>query len=227
MLKVSSIAGLAMLCALLTPAGAHGADDTKYFAELPLACGLLDERLASAWLRARVDPRNDEHIPTFSSQCIYSGRGVVSREVRFLFKFMLNELLDVATLIPEQLHFNATFAANGVPPAARLDDLGRVSFAYQRDVLTMLLVVTGIRGPDDGAGRPTVFVAAYHLSDPETSHPARLDKLVGTARDHLAQWLGAAAPLASGAPHRASNSGDRLPDVDATARLTSRAIALR
>jgi hypothetical protein len=226
-MRIASIAGLAMLCGLLAPAGARGADETKYFAEIPPACGLLDERLASAWLRARVDLRDDEHIPTFSSQCIYSGRGVVSREVRFVFKFMLNELFDVATLIPEQLNFNATFAANGIPPAARLDDLGRVSFAYQRDFLTMMLVVTGIRGPDDGVGRPTAFVAAYHLSDPETPHPARLDKLVGTARDHLEQWLAAAAPLASSARQRPSTSGDRISGFDTAPHATSRTLAVR
>jgi hypothetical protein len=177
------------ICALSAfAAGARAAGEPS-FEDVPNACGLLTEPLAMGWLRSPVNASAaNEHIPTFSSQCIYAGRGVASREVRFVFKFMLDEMFDIDALIPEQLTFNATFASGGLPPSATLTDLGRVSFAYERDPITLLLVVTGIRGPDDGAGRPTVFVASYQLSDPPTPHSRRLDTLIDVARQHLAMW---------------------------------------
>lgn len=164
--------------------------DEPRFAEVPKAEAHLTEQLASGLLRAKVRPGPaNEHIPTFWSQCLYSGVGVRSREVHFVFKFMVWEQFDVAGLDPQQLLFNVTFAMSNTPPVDRLDDLGKATFVYEKQHASMLLMITGIQGPPDGAGRPTELIATYRLSDPETPHKERVEKLVTEARRNLAEWL--------------------------------------
>lgn len=159
------------------------------FAELPDACGYLTEQLASGWLRAKVRPGPaNEHIPTFWSQCVYSGQGVRGRQVGFVFKFMLFELFDVEKLDTDQLRFNATFVAGGTPPLEMLDAPGKIAFTFEKKDQSILLMVTGIQGPPDGAGTATEFVAMYHLSDPDTPHAERIERLIGEARRHIEEW---------------------------------------
>lgn len=164
--------------------------DEPLFEEIPNACGYLTEPAAKNLLRVdRVRPSAaNEHIPTFWSQCIYSGQGVSGRSVSYVFKFMLYELYDVAKLDPMQLDFNATFTGGGEPFVEKLTNLGKVSFVFLKKDRTTLMVVTGIQGPPDGAGRPTEMVANYALADPDTPHPQRLDKLRAKAIEHLAEW---------------------------------------
>lgn len=158
-------------------------------AEIPKASGYLTEMLAAGLLRAKVRPgAENEHIPTFWSQCVYYGQGVRNRKVAFVFKFMLWELFDIASLDPQQLDFNATFVVGNIPPLENRTDLGKVAFVYEKQHRTILLVVTGFQGPPDGAKRPTEFVATYELTDPETAHQVRLDKLLAEARRHLKEW---------------------------------------
>ena len=175
--------------------GQSPAIDEPYRAEVPRSCGYLTEPVAAGMLRARVQASAaNEHLPTVWSQCIYSGRGVVGRNVHFTFKFMLHELTDVATLDPARLNFNVTFAASGIPPSATLEDLGKISFAFEKKALTLLMVVTGIQGPADGAGRPSELIATYQFSDPDTPHAERLAQLIPHARRHLQEWLARARP---------------------------------
>lgn len=193
-MNVRTIAWTAVICLspLMAPvATAQSAViDEPYFAGLPEACSYLTEALAAGMLRApaQASPAN-EHIPTFWSQCIYSGRGVVGRQVNFTFKFMLHELTDVRKLAPVQLDFNVTFAVGNIPPSDKLTDLGKVSFVFEKAGLTILMMVTGIQGPADGAGRPTEFIATYQLSDPDMPHAERLAQLLPHARRHLQEWL--------------------------------------
>ena len=171
-------------------AGSATGIDEPLFTEIPNACGYLTEPLAKNLLRVgqvRAGPAN-EHIPNFWSQCAYSGQGVSGRNVRFVFKFMLYELYDVANLDPMQLDFNATFTGGGDPPVDKLTDLGKVSFVFEKGDVTTLMVVTGIQGPPDGANRPTEFVATYYLVDPDTPHAVRLEKLRAKAEEHLRDW---------------------------------------
>lgn len=189
-LTVSLALTLALLMPVSAAAQATPPIDEPHRAELPDACGYLNEALAHDLLRAEVRPGPaNEHIPTFWSQCVYSGRGVVGREVGFVFKFMLHELSDVATLSPEQLDFNASFAVGALPVLERRTDLGKVSFVFEDRSRTTLMMVTGIQGPPDGAQRPTEFIATYHLADPDTPHADRLEALLGQARQHLQEWL--------------------------------------
>lgn len=179
----------AALFALVSGASQLVAAQAK-FDVVPEACGYLSEDLAANWLRAKVSPGGEnEHIPTFWSQCVYYGQGVRSRQTGFVFKFMLFELFDVKSLDDEQLKFNATFASGGTPPLDLLRDLGTISFTYEKGDRSMLIVVTGIQGPPDGVGRRQEFIASYHLSDPETPHKERLERLVVEARKNLAEWF--------------------------------------
>jgi hypothetical protein len=114
--------------------------------------------------------------------------GVKSRRVGFVFKFMLWEMFDVASLDPKQLEFNVTFAVGGIPPRERRTDVGTMAFGFEKREETILLVITGFQGPSDGAGRPTALIATYSLSDPETAHDLRLAKLVDEARRELKSW---------------------------------------
>lgn len=174
------------------PAGAGSTSGMPepYFAEIPNACDYLSESLARNLMRVekvRAGAAN-EHIPTFWSQCTYSGKGVAGRNAGFVFKFMLYELFDVARLEPAQLDFNASFAGGGEPPVDKLPDLGKTAFVFEKGDRTTLMVITGIQGPPDGARRPTEFIANYYLADPDTPHAARLAKLTALAREHLQEW---------------------------------------
>jgi hypothetical protein len=191
------IAGIALGGGLLCAPSLPGAEKSKapstitepVFPEIPNACGYLSAELAANLVRARVRPGPaNEHIPTFWSQCVYTGQGVIRRQVGFVFKFMLWDLFDVAGLAPEQLNFNATFVVGNIPPLEKRTDLGKVAFVYEKQGRTTLLVVTGFQGPPDGAKRPTEFVATYYLSDPDTPHDVRLAKLVEQARKHMEEW---------------------------------------
>lgn len=170
-------------------AGPAGPGEAPLMAEVPEACAYLTSALASGWLRAEViaSPAN-EHFPTFSSQCGWSGKGVRDRQAGFVFKFMPWEMFDVAGLAPEQLSFNATFASGQLPLVETRKEPGAAAFVFEQPKVTVLMVVTGFRGPKDGAGRPQAFLATYRLSDPDTAHAVRLEKLLAEARKHLEEW---------------------------------------
>jgi hypothetical protein len=193
-----SVAGTACILLLAGAPASLAAQNNDFptvtepmFAEIPEACGYLTEELAEGLLRAEVGAgAANEHLPKIWSQCTYSGKGVVGRQVSFVFKFMLWTLFDVESLDPELLKFNVTFVMGGVPPSEKLTDLGKVAFTYEKKIQhrTMLLVVTGFQGPPDGIGRPSEFIASYQLADPETPHEERLEKLLAQARRHMAEW---------------------------------------
>jgi len=159
--------------------------------EIPDACAYLTEPVARNTLRAdRVQASSaNERIPTFYSQCTYSGVGVVGRSVSFFFKFMLYDLYDVEKLDEAQLTFNITFTGGGEPPVEQLQNLGKLSYAFDDRDRTRLLVVAGIEGPPDGAGRPTELTAIYELADSDAPYAERLAKLRAFAERHLAEWL--------------------------------------
>jgi len=174
-----------------TAEAAPRAIDEPRFDELPVACSYLTEELAKGLLRAeRVKASAaNEHISILRSNCEYSGKGVKGRKVGFTFRFMVYDMFDVDALDPMQLEFNAMFAAGGIPMVEKLDDLGKVSFVFEQRDRTVLMVVTGIQGPLDGAQRPSEFVANYYLNDPDNTQAVRLDKLLAHARRHLDEWL--------------------------------------
>lgn len=184
-----------VLCAPL-PGAAAAPDSARVappvFAEVPDASAYLTEQLAKGLLRAETVTLGADtfHIPVWSA-CAYSGQGVRGRQTGFTFKFMLREMFDVGRLEREQLEFNATFAVGGEDLTAILEDLGALAFAFEGKDRTTLLVLTGIRGPEDGAGRPQDFVATYFLGDPEVAHAERLEELVALARTHLDRWYAA------------------------------------
>lgn len=181
-----------VLLHIVAPSGsaAQPDPDEPTLAEIPDACSYLTESAARGFLRVEgVSPSSgNEHIPTFWSQCIYGGRGTSSREVGFVFKFMIWELFDTA-LDPMQLEFNAQFTGGGVPPSSTLDDPGKVSFTFEDGDRTTLMMVTGMEGPPDNFGRPTEVVATYYLDDPDRPHQEKLDDLLEVARLHVAEWL--------------------------------------
>ena len=187
---------LVVLAVLSTGAGAQApaaarAEREPLMADVPNACAYLSERLASEWLRAPVTASAaNEHIPTFSSQCAWSGRGVRNRHAGFVFKYMVWEMFDVEGLPPEQIKFNVSFAVGNLPLVQTLPEPGKGAFVFHSRDATVLLVVTGFRGPPDGAKRPQAFVATYRLSDPQTAHDLRLAKLMEQAQRHVREWRG-------------------------------------
>lgn len=189
MRRAASLA-LAAAFASLMPSAAIAqpspAIDEPYFAEVPDACSYLTQPLASELLRAEARRHvSSFHVPVWS-QCLFTGDG---RQVAFSFKFMVWDLFDVATLDKISLDFNAQFTAGGVPPSETIEDLGKVSFVFEDRALTRLVMVTGIQGAPDGAGRPSEFVATYDLTDPDRPHAVKLEELLSLARRHLAEWL--------------------------------------
>lgn len=166
-------------------------DEQPLFPEVPNACSYLTEELASRVLQAPVKPSvANEHIPTIWSQCIYTGRGVRRRQIKYQWKFMPWEMFDVDNLHPIQLEFNVKFAASGQPPVDRLDDLGKASFVFDDRDRSVLLVITGIRGPDNAAQSPTALIATYTLLYEGLPHDARIAVLLEQARLHLREWYG-------------------------------------
>ena len=166
--------------------------DEPYLASIPTSCEYLTENLATGLLRADVTTSAaTEHIPALQrSTCIYTAQRVSPRrEVGFAFRFMIWDLFDTA-LPMVALEFNAGFAAGGISPV-QVEDLGKLSFVFEDTRLgrTTLMMVTGIQGAPDFAGRPSEFVATYHYQDPEVPHAARLEELLRLARGHLDEWL--------------------------------------
>jgi hypothetical protein len=172
--------------------GPDPAINEPFIDEVPQACNYLTRDLASRWVRDEDVQNNstaDMHVPNLQSACMYTAIHGADRDARIQFKFLLYELLDVANLAPMQLAFNATFLGGGNEPEETLRDLGKISFVYnmEHDV-TALLVVTGMQGPPDGAGRPMEFTASYYLRDPGRSHEDRLALLLEEARKNHAAW---------------------------------------
>jgi len=158
--------------------------------EIPNANEYLTEALALGLMRAdkvRASAAN-EHIPTFWSQCLYSGSGNHGRKIGFTFKFMTWELFDLANLQSQQLQFNVHFASGGLPVVDSKGTPGKATFVFKKDDLTVIMMITGIRGPKDGAGRDTELVATYQLVDPSISHQARLEKLMEHPIKHYEEW---------------------------------------
>lgn len=175
-----------------------------YFDEIPDSCmrPYLTEATAGRLMNAQriQEGSANEHIVNLWSQCTYHSIGAPIKTVRFVFKFMLYELFDVDKLSTSQLRLNATFAASGNQPTQQIDDLGKVSFVFQVADSTILMVVTGIQGPPDGAGRPMEFIANYYLDDPEQSHATRLVELIEEAEEDLELWHSGDMAQIHGAP---------------------------
>jgi len=131
----------------------------------------------------------DMHVPNLQSLCMYTAIHGADRDGRIQFKFHLYDFFDVEKITPMQLLFNATFLGGGNEPQDVLHDLGKISFVYDlpNDV-TSLLVVTGMQGPPDGAGRAMEFTASYYLRDPGRTHEDRLLLLLNEARENLDSW---------------------------------------
>ncbi len=163
--------------------------------EIPEAGGYLTEELAREMLGAdRVKPNGgNEHIPSFWSQCIYTAVGKSGYRVGFTFKFMVWDLFDLANLSSEQLGFNIHFTSGGLPVVGAVrNPPGKATFIFQKEELTVLMMVSAIRGPEDGAGRHSELVATYQLEDPTITHQQRVDKLLSHARRHYEEWIGVA-----------------------------------
>lgn len=173
-------------------AGAGSGTADGYFPELPDACGApyLTETVAMGMLNARQISSSaaNEHIPTFWSQCIRSGRDVVGRQVGYVFKYMLSDMFDVDRVERRQLEFNATFAAGGARLTEVREELGDLAFVFDNNDRSTLMVITGFKGPNDGAGRSQEFVATYYLEYPELTHDQRTGVLMDEAQRHLQQW---------------------------------------
>lgn len=159
--------------------------------EIPEACGYLTQELALETLHAdRVKPNSgNEHIPHFWSQCIYTAVGKADHRIGFTFKFMVWDLFDLANLSSEQLRFNIHFTSGGLTVVGAVrEPPGKATFIFQKEELTVLMMVSAIRGPEDGAGRHTELVATYQLEDPTISHQERVGKLLSHARRHYEEW---------------------------------------
>ncbi len=175
--------------------GDGGAGDADpYFPEVPDACAgpYLTERRAQGLVDATSVRKHaaSEHIPTFWSQCIYGARGQDRGEVSYVFKFMLSDLYDVDKVDRRQLEFNVTFGQGNVPPKEVREDLGDLAFLFDKGNRTTLFVISGIKGPKDGAGRPTELIANYYIEDPDLDYEIRRDRLLEQARRHLEEWHG-------------------------------------
>ena len=174
-------------------AAAGGAGDgDPYFPETPNACSdpYLTERTAAGLLNAPGARKHaaSEHIPTFWSQCLYGATGGGRGSVGYVFKFMLSDMYDVDKVDRQQIIFNATFGQGNAPLKEVREDLGDLAFVFEEGNRTTLFVITGIRGPKDGAGRSTEFTANYYIEHPELGHEDRLGKLLDQARLHLEHW---------------------------------------
>ena len=166
--------------------------DEPFIEEVPQACDYLTHDLATRWVRDEDVQNNstaDMHVPNLQSLCMYTAIHAAARDARIQFKFHLYDLFNVEKIAPMQLLFNATFLGGGNEPQDTLNDLGKISFVYDlpNDV-TSLLVVTGIQGPPDGAGRTMEFTASYYLRDSGRTHEERLVLLLEEARENLESW---------------------------------------
>lgn len=157
---------------------------------IPNACSYLTAELASGVLGQKVLPiSGNEHYPTFYSQCRYKGTQRGGFKVSFVFKFMLKDMFDVKTLLPQQLDFNAAFAGGGNPHTEKLTSLGELSYVFEGKKDSYVLMLTGIEGPLNGAGQETMIVAHYQLDNKNMSHEQRRDWMVGQARKHYEEWI--------------------------------------
>lgn len=156
---------------------------------VPDACGYLTEEVASNTLRRQARPLpSNEHIPVFYSQCEYSAPGEGRRALRFVFKFMVKEMFDADQLAPEQLDFNAGFAAGGATHSEKLQFPGKVTYVFHDRDTTSILVITGIDGPLDGAGEASTLIISYRLIDGDRSPEERRDILMKFPWRHLADF---------------------------------------
>ncbi|MFV8817730.1 hypothetical protein [Haliea sp. E17] len=156
---------------------------------VPDSCAALTELLARNLLGQEVkSTAATEHLPTFSSACEYSGNGPGGHKVNFTFKFMMQEMFDVAVLPQEQLDFNVMFATGGVPASEKLADPGLVSYVIQDRDRTTLLMLPGISGPDEVLGAPSVLVATFQLKNSDLGPERRRDLLLEEARKLAREW---------------------------------------
>lgn len=166
--------------------------DEPFIEEVPKACNYLTRELAVTWVRDEDVQNNtsaDMHVPNLQSLCMYTAIHAAERDARIQFKFHLYDFFDVEKLAPMQLLFHATFLGGGNEPQDTMYDLGKISFVYDlANDVTSLLVVTGMQGPPDGAGRPMEFTASYYLRDPGRTHEDRLVLLLEEARENLESW---------------------------------------
>ncbi|HZX22670.1 MAG TPA: hypothetical protein VFF18_03975 [Woeseiaceae bacterium] len=173
-------------------AGDAGGDSDPYFAETPNACSdpYLTERTAEGLLNAPSVRKHaaSEHLPTIWSQCLYGATGGGRGSVGYAFKFMLSDMYDVDKVERRQIVFNATFGQGNAPLKEVREDLGDLAFVFEEGNRTTLFVITGIKGPRDGANRSTEFTANYYIEHPGIGHEDRLAALVEQAKRHLREW---------------------------------------
>lgn len=169
-----------------------GDEADRYFVEVPNACSdpYLTDTTASALLRATGARRHaaSEHVPILQSQCIYGAAGGQKGQVGYVFKFMLADMFDVDRLPAKQIEFNATFANGGTAPEETLESPGRKAFLFRKGDRATLFVITGIKGREDLAGRPTEFVAQYYIDHPDMDYASKQGALLEQARMHLQHW---------------------------------------
>ncbi|MGI9328993.1 MAG: hypothetical protein ACR2PZ_27495 [Pseudomonadales bacterium] len=185
---------LSVLClAPITHIGAAASE--PHLLIIPETCSYLTEDLGLALMsvaKSKISHANF-HMPNFWSQCIHSGHGVVRRKVSFIFKFMVWDMFDVDNLAREQLEFNAHFASGALPLVARLDSPGKATMVFEKEDHSVVMLLTGIRGPHDGAGRDSMLVATYSLTNSALDHAQRTARLLDLATQHYAEWLAAAS----------------------------------
>ena len=172
--------------------GPHPDVDEPYIEEVPDACLYLTPDVASEWVRdSDIQDNHGEHTPFFRSLCWYSAIHAAERNARFQFSFQLYDLFDIDNLPEAQLIFNATFAGGGHPPQEILRNLGKITFIYDLpNDTTAVLIIMGMQGPPDGAGRPMEFTTSLTLRDPGREHDERRKILIEFAREALGPWLG-------------------------------------
>jgi len=174
-----------------TTASQNNSSSKISIAAVPDACQKphLDKPTAQQLLLADVRPHAaNEHIPNLWSQCIYRSITTKPREIGFVYKLMLLELFDVTTLTTEELIFNAGFAAGGEDSQQIIENLGDKSFVYHSNKQTTVLVITGILGPKDSTGRPTILIANYYMKNADMPHSERQTLLIEQAREDLNNW---------------------------------------
>ena len=125
-------------------------------------------------------------MPILRSHCGYTAIHSAERDARLEFKFQLYDFYDVENLSRAQLVFHATFVAGGNEPTDILDNLGKISFIYDMpNDVTVVMVIIGMQGPPDGAGRPMELTASFYLRDPGRTHSDRRKLLIEFANDVL------------------------------------------
>jgi hypothetical protein len=174
------------------PNPAASGNERRTFEEVPHACSapyLTEQRAQNVLGELRVQSNAaNEHVPQLQSQCIRSTRPAPARQVAYLYKFMLSDQFDVRRIDPMQVQFNASFAAGGTPPQQVREDIGDRAFVFEKGNRSTLLVITGIKGPEDGADRGREFIATYSLDHRQRSHEERTATLIELALEDQAHW---------------------------------------